>query len=50
VLLATQNSSMRSLTLRAAAASVGMLSFAIACPSGSGARLALASLAARRRR
>jgi hypothetical protein len=32
VLLATQNNSMRSLTLRAAAASVGMLSFAILFP------------------
>jgi hypothetical protein len=31
VLFATQNNSMRSLALSAAAASAGMLSFAIAC-------------------
>jgi hypothetical protein len=32
VLLATQNNGMRSLTLKAAAASAGMVSFAIAFP------------------
>jgi hypothetical protein len=49
VLLATQNNSKHSLTL-SAAASAGMLSFAIARLRGSAAWLARASSAAHRRR
>jgi hypothetical protein len=46
----THNKSKRSGTVSAFAASDGIFSFAIACPSGSAFRFVLASLAGRRRR